>query len=141
MLQRWLALPYRSYCLRLAALSHSYFNPLYCRGNLKQAASYCHSPAPNHPILLNLPPFCLAHPQNEGYLKHSTGRSLGKSSKPNGFRYEAEGCRQYGNTARQTHAVAKVALLYGTKKRLPENEHAGFCEANFSGSLLSYGKV
>ena len=43
-------------------------------------------------------------------------------------------------TARQIHAVAKVALLYGTK-RLPENEHAGFCEANFSGSLLSYGKV
>ena len=29
MLQRWLALPYCSYCLRLAALSHSYFNPLY----------------------------------------------------------------------------------------------------------------
>jgi len=28
MLRRWLALPYCSYCLRLAALSHSYFNPL-----------------------------------------------------------------------------------------------------------------
>ena len=29
MLQRWLALPYCSYCLRLSALSHSYFSPLY----------------------------------------------------------------------------------------------------------------
>ena len=28
MLLRWLALPYYLYCLRLAALSHSYFNPL-----------------------------------------------------------------------------------------------------------------
>ncbi|EEG23472.1 hypothetical protein EIKCOROL_01922 [Eikenella corrodens ATCC 23834] len=34
MLQRWLTLPYCSYCLRLAALSYSYFNPLYFSGSL-----------------------------------------------------------------------------------------------------------
>nr|WP_314272205.1 hypothetical protein [uncultured Kingella sp.] len=32
MIRRWLALTYYLYALRLAALSHFYFNPLYSRG-------------------------------------------------------------------------------------------------------------
>ncbi|QQB42342.1 hypothetical protein [Kingella denitrificans] len=32
MIRRWLALMYYLYALRLAALSHFYFNPLYCNG-------------------------------------------------------------------------------------------------------------
>ena len=34
MIRRWLALTYYLYALRLAALSHFYFNPLYIMGEL-----------------------------------------------------------------------------------------------------------
>ena len=34
MIRRWLALTYHLYALRLAALSHFYFNPLYLGGGI-----------------------------------------------------------------------------------------------------------
>nr|WP_314271447.1 hypothetical protein [uncultured Kingella sp.] len=41
MIRRWLALTYHLYALRLAALSHFYFNPLYYLGFF-QAACISH---------------------------------------------------------------------------------------------------
>ena len=38
MIRRWLALTYYLYALRLAALSHFYFNPLYNEKQVKKAA-------------------------------------------------------------------------------------------------------
>nr|WP_314270830.1 hypothetical protein [uncultured Kingella sp.] len=46
MIRRWLALTYYLYALRLAALSHFYFNPLYpesarCVGRALAAHAFC----------------------------------------------------------------------------------------------------
>nr|WP_314271507.1 hypothetical protein [uncultured Kingella sp.] len=39
MIRRWLALTYHLYALRLAALSHFYFNPLYSKAGRALAGS------------------------------------------------------------------------------------------------------
>ncbi|EEG24977.1 hypothetical protein EIKCOROL_00277 [Eikenella corrodens ATCC 23834] len=90
---------------------------LYCWDNLKQAASYWHSPAPNYPILLNLPPFCLVHLRDIGYLKHSTSSSLGKSSKKNWLSIqsgEPQTVQEYGKANRHGHE--SWFAIFGIKK-------------------------
>ena len=61
MIRRWLALTYYLYALRLAALSHFYFNPLYNEKQVKKQPAlwfsecrllFCwfHCPSPSRPF-------------------------------------------------------------------------------------------